>query len=406
MPFDISGAACRNDNANRISGAPLSVFQIMPRGMYFGASKATSIDLCVRDFVSFSQFQASTRIFAAKTDDLFDGFNIAYFPGTKHSATLARANYIAKAARRLRPDLIAVQQHLPTAAALAMQLPQAKIVLHTHNFQKSYAHGSLLNFFRRAAKRRRYRRLAGIVHVSEACENAFAQDWPSVRIQSCVINNGLDFEAWRPAKQRLPEILFVGRCAPEKGIVEAAEAIAAILPEFPDWRARFILSHIDAHAEYFEHIRNVLDTLGAQITIELQRPFEEIKQSYERAAIALVPSKWLEPFGRTALEAHAGGAALISSGRGGLAEISRESALYVPDVSPQTIAGAIEKLITDETLRSRLANAGAEQVRIRFDIRAQAARLDRFYRAIARGNIEKARSDTAGQSTQELRAAE
>ena len=362
-------------------GSP-SVFQVMPRNMYFGASRATSIDLCVRDLVCASRFQTATRIFAEKTDDVFSGFRVDHLPKTRRAATFARANHVARAALREEPDLVIVQQHLPTAIAIARRLPHAKIVLHTHNFQKAYNAGGVKDVVHRALRKRRYRQLAGIIHVSNACAHAFAEAWPEIALPSTVVNNGLDFDAWRPAHQRSKQILYVGRCAPEKGVLEAAQAAAMVLPQFPDWQVRFILSNIEVHPDYFRSVRMALSSLGPQAGVEVQRPFIEIKAAFERAAIALVPSKWIEPFGRTALEAHAGGAAVISSGTGGLAEISGDAALILPAVAPEAIAEAIEILIDNASLREQIARKGSGRVRADFDIHIQVERLDAFCEAV------------------------
>jgi glycosyltransferase involved in cell wall biosynthesis len=374
----------------------LSVFQGMPREMYFGEARATSIDLCVRDLVSFSRFHASTRIFAEATDDAFPGFAVEALPAAGRMATFRRANSVARAARRDRPDIIVVQQHLPTAAAIALRLPWVKVVLHTHNFQKSYADGPAFGaMLRRTARSRRYRQLAGIIHVSEACKSFFDCAWP-VGIPGCVVNNGLDFDAWRPAAERQQEILYIGRCAPEKGVIETAAALRGLLPDFPGWRTRFILSAVGTHARYFEDTRDVLADLGPQAEISVQRPYGEIRQACEHAAIAIVPSIYKEPFGRTAMEAHAGGAALISSGSGGLSEISGEAALFTPDVTAETIADAVKTLLTDPALRNRIAREGAKRVRERFDIRRQAARLDDFLLDVAAGSLAQAPSGKTG----------
>ncbi len=292
---------------------------------------------------------------------------------------------MARVAHRDPPDIIVVQQHLPTAVAIARRLPNVRIILHTHNFQKRYeTTGKVMQQLRRALRKRRYAQLAGIIHVSETCARSFADSWPDVGLPGAVVNNGLDFAAWRPADERVPQILCVGRCAPEKGILEAAQGFAAMLPKYPGWRARFILSDVDIHRSYFERVRAALAACGQQAEIQVQRPFAEVKTIYEQAAIALVPSKWTEPFGRTALEAHAGGAALISSGTGGLAEISRDGALILPEVTPDAIAGAIETLIADQPMRENLARKGAAHARAHFGIETQAARLDAFCATIAR----------------------
>jgi glycosyltransferase involved in cell wall biosynthesis len=110
----------------------------------------------------------------------------------------------------------------------------------------------------------------------------------------------------------------------------------------------------------------------------VDRPFAEVKALNESAAIALIPSMWREPFGRTCLEAHAGGATVISSGSGGLREISGEAALFLRRVDAGTIAEALEALIGDEALRVRLAAESSARVRRLFDVRRIAADLDDF----------------------------
>lgn len=356
-----------------------TIFQVMPRKMYFGPSRATSIDLCVHDLVRASRFRAKTTILAEEVDDPFHDFAVDCLPSANRNATFARANHVARKAYADTPDIIIVQQHLPTAVAIARRLPHAKVILHTHNYQKDYrGGGSVKEFFRRALKKNRYARLAGIIHVSKACEDHFADCWPDLHIPSCVVHNGLNFKEWNARSWRRHEVLYVGRCAPEKGVLETATALASLLPKHPGWRARFILSAVDAHADYFAQVRQALSLLGAQAEILVQRPFGEIKTAFEEAAIAIVPSLCHESFGRTALEAHAGGAALISSGAGALAEVSGDTALMLPAIEAEAIEQSVKRLIASPDIRSWMARSGAERARKRFCIHKQARKLDDF----------------------------
>jgi len=357
----------------------MHVLQVMPRNMYFGSSLATSIDLCVRDLVAASRFKDTTTVLGERVDDPFPNLAFDEFPQARRAATFSRANHVARRVRRERPDVIIVQQHLPTAAAIARRVPTAKIIFHTHNIRKARKiDGTLKSRVRRILHKHSYSRLAGIVQVSEACADKFDRDWPEVSTPREVVTNGLDFAAWRPAPKRTHEILRVARCVPEKGVLEAAQAVGSVLPEVPEWRTRFILSGTSVRPDYFSQVRETLAPLGPQATIEVQQPWERVKQANEQAAIAVVPSVCAEAFGRTALEAHAGGAALISSGTGGLPEVSGENALMLPEVSSAAIAEAVRTLITSRGLRHRLASQGALRARERFDIRVQAARMDDF----------------------------
>jgi len=368
---------------NDATGA-LRVIHVMPPGKHFGPLRATSIDLDTRDFALFSQYRDSSIVVADKVEPSFEGLDISHFPAEAASNGRSAAKHVARVAADNDADVIVVQQRLPLANDIARAAPGAKVVLHTHNFQKSFQGRSMLSrVLRHSYRARRYNQLHGIIHVSEACARAFAHEWPDVRLPASVIGNGLDFSDWAPRQERSPEILCVARFAPEKGIVEAAQAVARVLPEFPGWRARFILSQVWRHPRYWEAFNHALIDMGAQVSVETERAFDEVKQAYERAAIALVPSKWIEPFGRTALEAHAGGAALISSGSGGLSEISGDAALYLPEVSPEAIAAALKSLLSDKARRAELASAGAARVRKQLDIRVQAAAMDQFLGYIA-----------------------
>jgi glycosyltransferase involved in cell wall biosynthesis len=355
------------------------IFQIMPRRMHFGPARATSIDLCVRDLLRASRFADTTRVIAETVEEPFQDCTISYFPVNGRSNTISRANFVARLVNEMEPDIVVVQAHLPTASAIARRCPGTRVILHSHTFQKSsYNRLSISGQLHRAFKRERYRRLAGIIHVSQACADDFVAAWPDVNIQQAVIYNAFDFSEWRPAQNRAREILCVGRCIDTKGVLEAAQAVARVLPSHPGWSARFILSTVQVEPQYYASVQAALAPLGDRAQIEVQQPFSVVKAACERAAIALVPSKWAEPFGRTALEAHAGGAALISSGTGGLREASGDHALYLREVSAAAIVEALGALIGSAELRTKLAQGGAAWARAGFSTGMQSSKLDRF----------------------------
>ena len=98
-------------------------------------------------------------------------------------------------------------------------------------------------------------------------------------------------------------MLVVGRVTPEKGLVEAAAALSRTLPNHPGWSARFVVSEPSRDPAYFEALRAALAPLGERAQLLVNRPFRDVQAFSEAAAIALVASKWREPFGRTCLEA-------------------------------------------------------------------------------------------------------
>ncbi|MDX2204190.1 MAG: glycosyltransferase family 4 protein, partial [Hyphomicrobiaceae bacterium] len=308
--------------------APLRVLVVLPRNMYFGEAGATSIDLTVRDLIEHRPAGVGCTVAVAHGGECFPNHDIVRISET---STAQKARDIARHLRQHAYDVIVVQQHLPTAAAVAGQT-RIPVILHTHNFQKPMPANGVMGRLRRAYRLRRYNALAGIVHVSEACHGHFREHWPDVRGLQAVVHNGLDMTAWRARETREPSIVCVSRNVPEKGVLEAAEAVRAVLQERPGWSATFILSETAATDAYAQRTLEVLLS-EPRISVLLDQPHKVVKEAYEKAAIALVPSVWREPFGRTALEAHAGGCAVISSGSGGLAEVSGGHAVMLPEVT-------------------------------------------------------------------------
>ena len=286
---------------------------------------------------------------------------------------MLRSPKLLRMIRGLEPDVVCVQEHLRTASYLARRLA-VPVVLHKHNpIQGAKA------AFDRLKTGADYNRLAALIFVSEALRDDFAQSWPKIRARLQVVTNSLDTSLWSPAATRSKTILVVGRATPEKGIKQAALALAEILPRYPDWTARFILNEVHAVADYFAEVGTLIDRLGPQATLSVQRPLAEVKQAMESGAILVVPSIFKEPFGRVALEGHAAGLAVISSGTGGLRQVSGDAALYLPAVEPGAIAKALELLMVNEAQRNNLAASGRARAVALFDVRNVVARCDDFY---------------------------
>ncbi|MBY0380697.1 MAG: glycosyltransferase family 4 protein [Xanthobacteraceae bacterium] len=349
---------------------------VNPRGMHFGEQRATSIDLSIRDLIRHSRFAASTTVVGDPIDKPFEG--IAY----KTRSLGIPDNFYFRMRRllpvilQMTPDVISVQEHLGTAGYLAKKLA-APVLLHLHNPVRQPK-----NTFERLARGRALNRLAGLLFVSHDHMRSFQNTWPNVTVPRFVVPNALDMVEWKPEAERRKAILVVGRAIPEKRILEAAKALAQCLPRFPDWRGVFILSAVSSNKDYTERVRSALSAIASRVEILEQRPISDVKAWMERAAIAIVSSTIRETFGRTALEAHAGGAAVISSGHGGLREVSGDNALYLDDVEPESISKAIERLITDEPLRTRLAASGHAHAVANFDIRTIAAACDGIYERV------------------------
>lgn len=351
------------------------ILQVLPRGMRYAQGAATSIDLYVSEMAAHSRFRV--EVMAESSDRPLPAAAIHALPRFAFAETQRRSRRVAALVESLGPAAVVVQQHLPSAAALRGRVA-APIILQKHNFLRVSRGAPWLRDASHWRRARQLNALAGLTFVSRAVLAEFERDWPEVTTPRRVVANGFDTTAWQPQPTRERTVLAVGRVTPEKGLLEAAQALAAILPRHPEWTATFVVSEPDGFPAYFAAMGAALAPLGPRARLLVGRPFDEVKALNERAAIAIAPSVWREPFGRTCLEAHAGGAAVISSGSGGLREISGEAALYLAAVEPARIAAAVEALIVEAPLRERLAVEGRARAERLFDVRRVAAALDDF----------------------------
>jgi glycosyltransferase involved in cell wall biosynthesis len=114
------------------------------------------------------------------------------------------------------------------------------------------------------------------------------------------------------------------------------------------------------------------------------RPHGAVLAAMARAAIVVVPSRWPEPFGLTALEAMAAGAALLVSDRGGLGEFTAGASVTIDPDDPETLGAAMLAVATDPSRRAALAEAGRRRAEA-YSVAQGVARLDALRREILAG---------------------
>ncbi len=178
------------------------------------------------------------------------------------------------------------------------------------------------------------------------------------------------------AAVRRNTILFAGRIVRDKAPDIFVAACAIALPNLPGWTAAMIggdrFGPASPETPYVARIRAAAQAAG--IGFAGARPHAEVLEAMAQAAIVVVPSRWAEPFGLTALEAIASGAVLIASNTGGLPEVAGDAALYVPPDDAPALAAAIIALAQDGDRRAALAAAGLARAQ-NFDTAIIAAAL-------------------------------
>lgn len=333
--------------------------------------------LNVRDSVLFSRFRDEIVVVGPQTSQPFEGVR---FRGVQWSG--GTAGYVAAVRKVLveeNPELLEIRQHMQTAERIVKEFPEIPSLFFRHQQLKEPK-----NWLDRIYRSRRLAQFTRIAFVSQfACE-LFRQHYPSRAHQGVVAWNGIDTEAYRPlAKPKEKVILYAGRVIPMKGVLEFAEAGREIVRRFPDWKVVVCGEASAGYEEFGEEVAAVVGGMGRQGEFMGYQNFDTIMELFQRAEIAVVPSNWPETFGRTAMEAMTVGAALISSGRGGLREVSGDSARYLSVVNKEELVGAIEALIEDHETRARLQLDGPQRMQECFDIRKTVARIDRLREELA-----------------------
>jgi hypothetical protein len=135
-------------------------------------------------------------------------------------------------------------------------------------------------------------------------------------------------------------ISFVGKLNRAKGYDIFGESIVKILNKYPEWKS-IVIGDEPREKLFYKH-KN-LKILGFQ-------NHKKVLDYFERTSIAVVCSRWEEPFGRTSLEAASSGCAVIISNRGGLPE-TITNGVILRNLSSKALFFEIEKLIKNKSKR-------------------------------------------------------
>lgn len=170
-----------------------------------------------------------------------------------------------------------------------------------------------------------------------------------------VIGSGISFPSINGAHlpKGFPDILFIGRLEPEKGIDWLFEVLSGLMASGPplqivicgngSWRTRI---HQEIQDHGWQHQLHAVGMIGD----------EELNQYLMTAKMAVLPSRF-EPFGLSALEAMSAGVATILGPAPGFREfaIPNQNCLVVK--SPDELSRAIQHLLHNPQQRQQLAES-------------------------------------------------
>jgi glycosyltransferase involved in cell wall biosynthesis len=154
-----------------------------------------------------------------------------------------------------------------------------------------------------------------------------------------------------------PYVLHVGRGDPRKNLVRLVQSYQVLGSRRRDLDFQLVLS--GSLGWGYQPLLELLKepSLKKRVILTGPVPDRELAMLYGLAAGFAMPSLY-EGFGLPVLEAMACGTPVMSSNRSSLPEIAAEAALYFDPESAEEMSDAMERLLTDSTLRKELAEKG------------------------------------------------
>lgn len=334
---------------------PVSIAAILPPDEKFAPGNASGVGLFVHDITLDCAFHASTTIYGPRLRHkrrfaALDYCAVRMGFGAFLGKNSAYAHAIIAALRKKRPGLIEIHNNLALFKKLRSAFPNTPIAVFLHDDPLA------MNGARTAAQRWDILTRADAIYCcSDFIRRRFLMGLEAGRTDHVhVVYAGVSSQ---PRAKKEAFILYAGHMRPEKGALELAQAAARVLPHFPNWKIVFVGTHHPSKTKrssvYARAVADAVKGLGRRAVFLGPQPHHKVMELFARAAIAVVPSHRAEPQGRTAIEALASGAALVTSGHGGLAEIAGDTGLFVTPVTADGIALTLHGLLEDaQTLRA------------------------------------------------------
>ena len=328
----------------------LKIATILPYKENYSKKKAAAASLWVADFLKYSYFKKNNFIFGStdQTDYLSKNYvniEIKDYSSKFSSTTNTYCNELIKKINNRNYDLVEIHNR-PLVFNILKKKINSKFIIYFHNDPLSMKGSKTVK-----ERLELLNSVEKIIFVSEWVQKRFFLDLDQRLISKTdVIYPSIDKQKKFSKKEK--QIVFVGKLNPSKGYDLYKEAITKILDDFPNWKA-YSIGDENRNKPIIEH--NNHKELG-------YLSHKEVLKVLSKTEIAVVPSRWEEPFGRTALEASSRGCATIISNRGGLPETS-DYCLILDKLNEKNLYDKIKFLINNKKQRFNYQYNGFKNVK-------------------------------------------
>jgi len=189
--------------------------------------------------------------------------------------------------------------------------------------------------------------------------------------KSCVVYNGVDHQMFYPLlpEERLhaanelkgfgidkPYVLYVGTIEPRKNLTGLLESFA-LLKSKHVFQGQLVVVGMKGWMQ--ESIADLIKQLGIETDVIFTGFVSDgqLRQFYNMAEIFVFPS-FYEGFGFPILEAFCCGVPVVTSQASSCGEIASDAAVTIDPKDTKIMAQAMERVLTDKTLKESLRQAG------------------------------------------------
>ena len=328
----------------------MKIATILPYKENYTISRAQAAAIWVSDFYKYSKYKNDTFIYGnTLTKDFltknYVNIKIGNLKKKFTSNTNEYCDNFIKKTKNKNFDIIEIHNR-PLVFNILKKNFNTKFILYFHNDPLSMS-GSKSS----SERLKLLINLDKIVFISKWVQDRFFIDLDKkLSDKTDVIYHSIHKIKKKTKKEK--KITFVGKLNTAKGYDIYRDAIIKILDEFKNWKAfsigdedrkRPIISHPNHHELGFLKHKDVLNFLS-------------------KSEIAVVPSRWEEPFGRTALESSSRACATIISNRGGLPETT-DHCVILKKLDSSELYKQIKFLIKNERFRKKLQNGGFANIK-------------------------------------------
>ena len=328
----------------------VKIATILPYKENYTFHKAQAAAIWVCDFFKYSKFKNTNYIFGnTKGNDYltknYINISINNLKSKFSSSTNEYCKNFIKKTKNNNFDIIEIHNRPLVFNYLKKEI-DSKYILYFHNDPLS------MNGSKSISERLKLLdELDKIIFVSKWVQNRFFEKLDNKLINKTeVVYPSIHKEKKIFKKEK--KITFVGKLNESKGYDIYKDAVTKILNEFNDWKA-YSIGDESRTRPIINHKNHV--ELGFL-------KHKKVLQFLNKSEIAVVPSRWEEPFGRTALESSSRACATIISNRGGLPETT-DHCIILKKLTSNELYLNLKKLIKNQKFRKKIQQDGFKNVK-------------------------------------------